>query len=180
MRLLLAAFAALTLLAAPSADAQGYQPPNLAEQREAMARLAPLIGRWSGEAQVLSPHNVLVHQTEAVETALDGALLVVRGVGYANAEHAGAPVFQAMAVISYDVANNAYEFRSYANGHANTAIGEVLDDGAFRWSLRPGGPVRIQYTIRVDGDVWTEIGEMSRDDGQSWTRTIEMRLTRVR
>jgi hypothetical protein len=86
MRLFLAAFAALTLLAAPSADAQGYQPPNLAEQREAMARLAPLIGRWAGEAQVLSPHNVLVHQTEAVETALDGALWVVRGVGYANAE----------------------------------------------------------------------------------------------
>lgn len=182
MRVLFAAaFAALALLAAPTlAGAQGYQPPNVAEQREAMARLAPLIGRWSGEANVLSPSTHLVHQTEQVETALDGALLVVHGTGYDNPAHTGAPVFQALAVISYNDTRDSYEFRTYAMGHASTAIGEFLPDGAFRWSLRPGGPVRIQYTIRVEGDVWTEVGEMSYDDGQTWTRTIEMRLTRAR
>jgi len=179
--LIAAAIAAFLLLAAPQpAAAQSYVPPNQAEQREAMARLAPLAGRWAGEANLLSPRPMLVHQTELVEFALDGALLIVRGAGYDNPQHTGAPGFQALAVISYNDARDNYEFRSYAMGHASTAIGEFLEDGAFRWSLRPGGPVRIQYTIRVEGDVWTEVGEMSYDEGQTWTRTIEMRLTRAR
>lgn len=176
----LAAFAALALLAAPPAQAQGYQPPNTAEQREAMARLAPLIGAWSGEANVRSPHAMLVHQTERVEAAVDGLLLITRGAGYDNAQHTGAPVFEALAVISYNDARDLYEFRTYAMGHAATATGQFLEDGAFRWSLAPGGPVRIQYTIRFDANAWSETGEISTDNGQTWTRTIDMRLTRAR
>ncbi|HRK62801.1 MAG TPA: hypothetical protein PLN53_00300 [Terricaulis sp.] len=177
-----AAFAAFALLVAHGAPAaaQGYTPPNQAEQREAMARLAPLIGRWAGQANVLSPQEALVHQTELVEPAMDGLLLVIRGTGYATPAHTGAPVFEALAVISYDDARDIYEFRAYAHGHASTATGQFLEDGAFRWSIAPGGPVRIQYTIRFSGESWSEIGEMSYDNGQTWTRTIEMNLTRAR
>ncbi len=179
MRFAIAALAALVLFT-PAAAAQSYQPPNVAEQREAMARLAPLIGRWSGEANVLSPTAMRVHQSEHVEAALDGALLIVRGAGYDNAQHNGEPIFQALAVISYNDARDLYEFRTYAMGHAATATGQFLEDGAFRWSLAPGGPVRIQYTIRFGRDAWSEIGEMSTDNGQTWTRTIDMSLTRAR
>lgn len=172
------AFALLVSYTAPAA-AQGYTPPNQAEQREAMARLAPLIGRWSGPANVLSPQEMLVHQTEQVESAVDGLLLVIRGTGYDNPAHTGAPIFQALAVVSYNDARDIYEFRSYAQGHATTATGQFLEDDAFRWSIAPGGPVRIQYTFRFSGDSWNEIGEISYDNGQTWTRTIEMNLTRT-
>jgi hypothetical protein len=176
-----AAFAALALLATPTlAAAQGYRAPDVAEQREAMARLAPLIGRWSGTANVLSPQEILVHQTEFVETAMDGALLIVRGTGYSTPDRTGDPIFQALAIISYDDARDIYEFRTYARGHANTATGRFIEDGVFRWSLEPGGPVRVQYTITFDSNTWREIGEMSYDGGQTWRRTIDMNLTRSR
>jgi hypothetical protein len=156
----------------------GYQGPNLEEQRAAMDRLAPLVGRWQGEANVLAPHAMTVHQTELVERDLAGLLIVIHGTGYATADHAGEPVFQAIAVASYDDRRDIYEFRSYTRGYATTATGTFHEDGAFVWQI-DGGPVLTRFTIRFDDESWTEIGEMSRDRGATWTRTIEMNLTRA-
>ncbi|MEZ5956304.1 MAG: hypothetical protein R3C27_03715 [Hyphomonadaceae bacterium] len=144
-----------------------------------MQRLAPLAGRWAGEATLTHPQQMTAFQTEQIEFALDGAVMLVRGAGYETPEHVGTPVFQALAVISYDDQRSIYEFRSYAMGHATTATGEVLGDGQFRWSINPGGPVRIRYTITVTGDIWNEIGEMSSDAGTTWQQTIQLNLHRV-
>jgi hypothetical protein len=177
MRFLLAALALFVVPAA--AFAQGYRPPDIAAQRAAMERLAPLLGRWQGEAQLQQPQSMTVYQTEQVELALDGVLMIVRGTGHADAARSGAPVFQALAVLSYDDQRRTYEFRSYARGYATTATGEFLEDGSFRWSINPGGPVRIRYTIAITGDRWREIGEMSYDNGTTWQQTIEMDLQRL-
>jgi hypothetical protein len=156
-----------------------WSPPNLDEQRAAIERLAPLVGRWQGEANLSSPHAAVVHQSERVERDLGGLVLVIHGTGHATAARTGEPVFQALGVISYDDRSDGYEIRSYANGYATTATGAFEQDGAFVWSINPGGPVRIRYTIRIDGDVWSETGEMSRDGGETWTQTISMSLNRV-
>lgn len=173
-----AALAALFLAAAP-ASAQPHRGPDIAAQRAAMERLAPLLGRWEGVANVTFPQPATVHQTELVETEFDGLLILVRGTGYASADHSGAPVFQAFGVISYNDMAGRYEFRTYANGYAATATGEFLDDGAFQWSIDAGGSVRMRFTIRFDATTWRETGEMSYDGGGAWTRTIELNLTRV-
>lgn len=179
--LIIAAFAALALLAAgPSANAQGgHVPPNTNEQRQAMARLAPLVGDWTGEAHVSSPAQAIGYHVEQVESALDGLLIIFRGASYANPQHTGAPVFQALAVVSYNDASDTYEFRSYTRGYSSNATGEFLEDGSFRWSLSPGGQMRMRYTIRFDANSWREIGESSTDGGQTWTQTIDMTLTRT-
>lgn len=163
---------------APSAPT-AYRGPDLQAQRTAMARLAPLIGRWAGEANVTAPHPMIVHQTERVESDLDGLVLVIHGTGYANADHSGQPIFQAMAVASFDDRRGLYEFRSYTRGFATTATGEFLPDGSFQWSINPGGPVRMRYTIVFDQNTWRETGEMSNDGGTTWRPTIEMNLRRV-
>lgn len=163
---------------APSAPT-AYRGPDLEAQRTAMARLAPLVGRWAGEANVIAPHAMLVHQTERVDSDMNGLVLVVHGAGYANAEHSGQPTFQAMAVASFDDRRGRYELRSYANGYATTAAGEFLADGSFQWTITPGGPVRIRYTIVFDQGTWRETGEMSNDGGATWRRTIEMSLRRA-
>ena len=93
MRFLLAALAVLLIPAA--AQAQTYRAPDIAAQRAAMERLAPLLGHWQGEAQLRQPQAMTVHQTEQVELALDGIAMLVRGTGHATAERSGAPVFQA-------------------------------------------------------------------------------------
>ncbi len=143
-----------------------------------MARLAPLLGRWVGEANVSAPHPMTVHQTEHVESAMDGLLLLIRGIGYAAADHAGAPVFEAIAVASYDDRQGLYEFRSYTRGYATTATGAFLDDGSFRWNINAGGPVRMRYTIQFTESTWRETGEMSTDGGATWRPTVDMNLRR--
>jgi hypothetical protein len=175
--------ALFTLFLAPGAHAQTgqagtYQGPNLAAQRAAMDRLAPLVGAWDGPAAVTFPGPSTAHQTERVERELDGLLLVVRGAGYVTAERTGATVFAAFAVISFNERTNAYEVRSYNAGYSVTAAGEFLADGAFRWSFAAGGPVQMRFTIRIDGDSWREIGEMSRDGGATWIEMVSLDLRR--
>jgi len=159
---------------------ENYRGPDTTAQRAAMDRLAPLVGAWQGEANVQYPGPMLVHQTEQVERDLNGLLLVIRGTGHDNAARSGAPVFQAAAVISYDERQQRYEVRSYTHeGYVTTALGEFLEDGAFRWSFAPGGPVKIRFTIRIDGATWREVGEMSTDNGATWRQTIDLSLRRV-
>ncbi len=174
---LAAAIVGAVMLFAP-VPAAAQHGPDLAAQRAAIERLAGLVGNWQGEAQLRSPVQMTVHQTERVERDLDGLLIVVHGTGYANADHSGAPVFQAFAAISYDERRQIYEFRSYTRGYATTATGEFLDEDSFRWSI-DAGAVKIRYTIDLSADTWREIGEMSRDGGATWTPTLEMTLRRI-
>ena len=174
----------LALIAAPSpasAQAEGRQGPDIAEQRAAMERLSPLVGRWQGEADVVVPHALTVHQTERVETDLTGLVLVIHGQGFANAEHTGDAIFNAMAVVSYNDRNDIYEFRSYtATGYATTATGAFQSDGSFRWSIVPeGSPVHVRFTIVFDATTWREIGEISYDRGATWSRTITLDLHKI-
>jgi hypothetical protein len=121
-----------------------------------------------------------VHQTEEVEHGLDGLVLIINGTGHATAERTGDPVFRAMAVISYNTSSNQYEVRAYTHeGHATTATAAFLEDGSFRWGFAPGGPVQVRFTITFDRNTWREVGEMSRDNGATWTRTVDLNLRRV-
>lgn len=165
MRLI--AFAAALLAAAflplePAQAQTGHRDPDLAAQTAAMQRLAPLVGHWQGEAEISGAHAMTVHQSELVETALDGRLIIFRGTGFATAERTGTPVFQAFAVVSYDDRRGVYEFRSYAWGYAGTSTGAFTPDGAFVWSPPPSGPVQTRFTIRFDANTWHEVGETSR------------------
>lgn len=184
---LLAGFALAFVAAAPALAqehtappaANTYRGPDIVAQRAAMERLAPLVGHWQGTASVHAPTETTVYQSERVEWDMDGLVLVVHGTGYASPDHSGAPVFRAMAVISFDDRRGVYEFRTYNNGYAATATGEFLEDGTFRWSINPGGPVRMRFDIRFDAASWRETGESSYDNGQTWTRTVELDLRRA-
>ncbi len=175
-----AMFAALSLITPTPAFAQpAYAMPDLATQRAAMERLSGLVGDWQGEVSVQFPQPMTVHQSERVERDLDGLVLVIHGTGHATAARSGAPVFQAMAVISYNDRRGGYDVRSYTHeGHVATASGEFLDDGHFRWTIDAGGPMRMRFTMAFDETSWREIGEFSRDAGATWTQTLEMSLSR--
>jgi hypothetical protein len=161
-----------------NAPVSAYAAPDLNAQRVAMQRLASLVGEWAGEARITAPRAMIVHQTESVEWRLDGLALLIHGAGFSNADRTGDPVFRAMAVISYDDRRGVYEFRAYNAGRATTAEAQFLENGTLRWSISTPA-VQIRYTIRFDAGAWREIGEMSRDNGQTWTQTFEMNLART-
>jgi hypothetical protein len=162
---------------APAA-AQQHQGPDLAEQRAAMQRLAGMVGDWRGEAEVISPTARRVYQSEHIESEMNGLLLVIRGTGHASADRTGEPIFNAFGIISYDDARDQYEFRVYNDGRAATATARFLEDGSLQWTMNYA-PVIIRYSITLSDNSWREIGEMSRDNGATWTQTIEMNLHKV-
>jgi hypothetical protein len=168
---------ALLALGAAGTSAQSRPDPValMKAQREAMAALAFMDGVWRGTASTLradgSRHEIT--QTERIGPLLDGAVKVIEGRGY---EADGSTSFNALGIISYNVATTAYSMRSYAMGFAGDYVFRRTPDG-FSWEI-PAGPMTIRYGAVVKDDTWTEVGERVVP-GNEPVRFFEMKLKRV-
>jgi hypothetical protein len=174
----LAALALLiTMGLSGSGFGQGRPDPAalLADQREAMSRLAFLDGVWRGQASTTLPSGEkdTFVQTERVGPFLDGAIRVIEGRAY---DADGTVVFNAFAVVSYNPATRGITMRSYAQGHAADYVLTPTADG-FVWEI-PAGPMTIRYTAVVKGGTWREVGDRMAP-GKEPSRFFEMNLTRV-
>jgi hypothetical protein len=170
--------AALLLFAVSlGCSAQGRPDPAalMAEQRDAMAKLAFMDGVWRGPASTTLPsggkHDIT--QTERIGPLLGGTVKVLEGRGY---EPDGKTTFNALGVISYDVTKRAYSMRSYAMGQSGDFPVTLTADG-FTWTIA-AGPTTIRYTAVVKDGTWTEVGDRIAP-GKDPVRFFEMRLTRV-
>lgn len=174
---LCAAFAAAA--AEPDvADAQGHRPDPAAlmsAQRSALAPLAFLDGVWRGTARTTLPDGSVqeLTQTERVGPFLEGTLKVIEGRGY---DAAGEVAFNALGIVSWDVAQRRFAFRSYAMGHAGDFAFAATGDG-FTWEI-PAGPATIRYAATVRDGVWHETGDRVVE-GQAPVRFFEMTLRRI-
>src|SRR6266550_1311789 len=91
------------------------QRPNVTAQRDAMKKLAFLVGTWTGDATTLRPNQAIkVKQTEQVGYKLDGLVLLIEGTG--RNPDSGDVMFRALATVSYDDVAGAYHFRAYNDG----------------------------------------------------------------
>ena len=175
-----AAVVGLSLLAAgapPVVAGQGRPDPAAltAAQREAMTRLAVMDGVWRGSAWTMLPSGAkhTITQTERVGLFLDGSVRVVEGRGY---EDDGTVAFNALGIISYDPATEAYSIRTYAQGRTGDFALTPTADG-FQWEI-PAGPMTIRYTAIITEGTWTEVGDRILPDGDA-IRFFETTLTRV-
>ena len=169
--------AAILLTAAIACDAQDRPDPApiQAAQREAMVSLAFMDGVWRGPASttLASGDKHDITQTERIGPLLGGTVKVIEGRGY---EPDGKTTFNALGIISYDVAKKAYSMRSYALGYAGDFPVTLTADG-FGWEI-PAGPVTIRYRAVVKDGTWTEVGDRIAP-GKDPVRFFEMRLTRI-
>ena len=167
--------AALSLL-----PASAQMPPDpatlIAAQKEAMKALAPMNGVWRGPAWTLQPGGVriAITQTERAGPFLDGAVKVVEGRGYREDGTVG---FNALGVISYDPARQAYTMKSWAMGRTGEFPLVVTADG-FQWEMPAGPGAIVRYTATVKGDSFREVGERLVP-GHEPQRIFEMDLKRV-
>ncbi|GAA4854864.1 hypothetical protein [Luteimonas vadosa] len=171
---LLAAGLPLAVVAADQPDPHNPSP-RIAAQRAAMAPLAKLDGHWRGTATIVLPSGetrTLV-QTERVGSFLDGSIKVIEGRGY-DAE--GNIDFNAFAIVSFDPAKQAYNFRSYAHGRSGDFKFKPTDDG-FQWEI-PAGPATIRYTATIADGHWREVGERIVP-GQAPVRMVTLDLQRI-
>jgi len=146
--------------------------------KEEMKKLSSWVGEWKGDGWQMDqqtrqkqPFSVV----EKVESRLDGLALIVEGKG----THNGNLGHHAMAMVYYNADKSQYDFHSIVmQGQSTMARGEFNDKGEFIWGFEiPQG--KIRYTIKIEGDTWTESGAFSMD-GSTWYPTMEMKLTRVK
>lgn len=180
-KLILLLGVSLMLLAPGAAMAQMPSTASAAE----MKKLDFLTGDWKGEGWIeMGPGGrSTFKQTEAVQSKLNGLVIIVEGLGTGKMASSGQEgvVHNALAVISYDSAARKYLFRAFrADGNYIDANVTPIEKGLI-WSFRPpqqGGEIR--YTIKLtDAGQWLEIGEFSMD-GKQWRKFFEMTLQRVK
>lgn len=174
----LASAVLITALGTPllAAAQKPHDPaPLLAAQQEAMAPLAKLDGLWRGTATMTSPTggSRVITQTERVGPFLDGTVKVIEGRGY---DATGKIAFNALAIVSFDPAKRAYNFRSYAQGHSGDFVFQPTTDG-FIWEI-PAGPITMRYTTTIKDDTWSEIGERI-EPSKPPIKFIELKLQRI-
>lgn len=147
----------------------------MAAQRAAMASFASIDGTWRGTATMARPngdkHTIV--QTERVGPMLDGTVKVIEGRGY---EANGTTSFNALAILSYDVATRTYRMRSHAMGMTGDFVVQRTADG-FAWEI-PAGPTTIRYNAIVKDGLWIETGDRVAP-GRDPVRFIELRLERI-
>jgi hypothetical protein len=156
-------------------------PP--AAQLQAMKQLDWLVGRWKGEAVIeYQPgQRRTINQTETVQSKLSGLVLLVEGVGTIRTpgEEREIPVFEALAVVSYDDQAKRYRWQAFTGGQYQDAEAKVTD-GGIEWRLANTPMGSVRYTIRrTPAGEWHEIGESSTD-ATNWRRFFEMTLRRAR
>jgi hypothetical protein len=165
MRLLISA---LLLMSAPiMAAAQPAPPAPTAGLSEKMAPFAWLIGEWRGSGWTILPdgRRETFDSHEVVTPRIGGNALLVEGRHTASG-HPDVVVHDALAMMTWDRAANAYRFRSaLANGLGGDSPVEVRANG-FTWSIdTPGG--RIDYVVAHENGTWTERGRLTRAGGQT-------------
>lgn len=127
---------------------------SVATQKQAMQKLAFIVGRWSGPVTIARGPGQTLHltQTENVEYKLDGLVLLVQGE---STDAEGKSRFEALATISYDDAAHGYRIRAYNDGHYVDAELTVQSD-SFSWGFN-AGPAHIANTMHLTSKAeWQE------------------------
>jgi len=146
---------------------------------EAVTQAAFLEGSWAGEGWIQmgqGPKEDFT-QTETVTSMLDGAVLLIEGVGHSTGEDPK-KVHHALALISFDPVNNTLLFSSFVAGRPRLDLVPQVAPNTFKWWFSPPGGGEIRYSIVVEDGIWHETGEYSRD-GESWNQFFEMHLKKL-
>lgn len=171
MAAVLAVFVAAPALAQMPPD----PTPRLAAQKQAMDKLTWMDGVWRGPAWTIladgKKHEIT--QTERIGPLLGGTVKVMEGRGY---EPDGATGFNALGVLSYEPATDAFTLHSYAMSQKGDFNLKLTADG-YVWEI-PAGPMIIRYTATVKDGAWREIGERVMP-GRPAMQFFEMNLKRV-
>ena len=148
----------------------------LAAQTEAMRALAMMDGVWRGPATATLPDGSrrTFVQTERIGPFLGGSVRVIEGRGYADD---GAVHFNALGIVSYDVARKTYSMHSHAQGRRGDFAFTPTDDG-YTWEIPAGPGATIRYTATIKGGELHEVGDRIVP-GREPQRVFEMRLKRI-
>jgi hypothetical protein len=138
---------------------------------QALRRLEPLVGEWTGEAKW--PNGEAWPGRITFEWYASGAHLLQRG----TVEHPQAP--DNLSIIGCDAANGTY-FQLYSDKRGVCRVYEMsIDDSEWKlWRQGEPFPQRFTATFSDDGTTITGRWEIA-DDGTTYTTDFDLTLHRV-
>ncbi len=158
-------------------------PPDFggAVQVEKMKSLAFLVGEWKGTGFYLAgERKVIVECSERVESAAGGTCLLIVGKHYMKGPNdQKLLIHDSAAMIRYNPIDAKHRLTAQlANGLSND-FDVTPGDKGFVWGLESPARGSTRYTMKLtDKGEWFEIGERSADAGKTWTKFLEMTLTK--
>lgn len=155
----------------------GAQDASLV-RKEKMKALALWTGTWKGEGWMMLSNGEkhFFTQKEIVQSKFDGGVLIIEG--YGKDKKSGKPIHDALGFFTFDIIKQQYRFTAMTGTGYNTdVVPEVIADG-FIWTLNNPRMGIMKYTIKLSKTEWIETGDLSKDDGKTWSSNFEMRLKR--
>ena len=182
-------FAASTSSTAVSAQdasraAQAGRDPRMAMRavsQEAMKPLAWLVGEWEGPAtaEYAPGRNVTLTQRETVVWGAFNTAILVQGRGRFSVGDSSRLVYDAAALIAYDALTKKFVMAASGGSGIAGSFDIKVDGSNITWGFPLGDNERVRYDISLTPDgKWKEIGYESKDGGKTWTKNLEMLLSR--
>lgn len=152
-------------------------------QQAAMQQLRWLIGRWTGTSEVnVEGNKQVTNVQEIIAPMLNGTIYTVsaRGTAIDSATKKMAVVYNSFGVISYNVKEKQYRWRTWRNpGDSYDESTIKVEDNSFEFTTNEnGGYVRYKASLNEKGQ-WVETGEYSKDK-VTWGLFITMTLNKRR
>lgn len=136
-----------------------------------VSQLEFMVGDWKGSGWMMGRDGSKSEfdQTEEIKFKLDSTMVLVEGMGKSG----GKIIHNALAIITYNIEEDKFAFRSYMqNGQSGEFPAEMID-GKLYWYPNPN----VRYIIWTnENDQWYETGEFKR--GEDWMQFFEMTLDR--
>ena len=166
------------LLAAAAGAAMAQAAPGAEQKLAEMKKLDKLVGTWKGSGWIQrGKERENFTGAETVQSKLGGLAVLVEGKHF---DAAGKVIHETLAVLSYNPQKKAYDFATYlANGVAGVNELKAVGDH-YEWGFEIPNFGTMRYTIRIENNKWLEIGEISRDGGNTWTKNFEMTLDKTK
>ena len=153
----------------------------LAEAKQAMSAYAWLVGEWEGTATIYMGNNgkMSLVQHESVTSAAFGTALIIQGRGTMDRNGTTQQLWDAAALFAYNAPSKKFSFTS-AGGSGMAQMFSVDPQGdGFTWSYNESASAKTRFVITKSADgKWTEVGETSKDGGATWTKTIDLVLSK--
>ncbi len=134
-----------------------------------ISQLEFMVGNWEGSGWMMGRDGSKSEfdQTENIQFKLDSTMVLIEGLGKSQ----GKVVHNALALLTYNKAEDKLSFRSYLQNGLGGEFPAELTEGRLYWY--PNQNVRYIIWINEQGQ-WFETGEFLR--GENWMQFFEMTL----
>lgn len=153
---------------------QGNPLPIVHQKMEALKWLS---GKWEGTAYLFGQEGMKQEVTHHLVFAprLNETMYLIDE----HAMIAQDTLFRNLGFFGYDFLQSKYNLRAFTNGGSQMDAYVEVGDNRIIWRFHAGGQI-YRYTAYLNSqDEWHQIGEVSSDEGKSWTSFLESTLRRV-